>query len=235
MSGHHADDVLDGFLTALGMLAVLFPLIGGKRFEERKICFAHGVVQFDGFARIASVVVSGGDPGILIVGLNGGSRGSEDGAYAPSDYDFDIGEVGQDFGDGPFIGRGTLAHFGGGDAFDQAIEFFRGGGLQFDWVLALGVGQDALRVLLSGFRHWNLLLAAPRKGRLMRQTFGSARPCGDGRPRPSKPSEARQRSTTAGEPSVSSGHTKYVNRSSSKLPVHATASLNLPLFKSRKT
>ena len=111
MSGDHADDVLDGFLAALGMLAVVFPLIGGKRFEEREICFAHDAVQFDGFARIAFVVVSGRDPGILIVGLNGGSRGSEDGAHAPSDYDFDIGEVSQDFGDRPFIGRRTLAEF----------------------------------------------------------------------------------------------------------------------------
>src|SRR5258708_29357875 len=99
MSGYHADDVLDGFLTALGMLAVLLPLIGGKRFEECKICFAHGVLQFDGFARIAFVVMSGGDPGILIVGLNGGSRGSEDGADAACADDFDLGEGGHGFGD----------------------------------------------------------------------------------------------------------------------------------------
>jgi hypothetical protein len=97
--------------------------------------------------------MSGGDPGVLIIGLYGGSRGSENGAHAPSDYDFDVGEVSQNFGDGPFIGRGTLAKFGGRDAFDQAIEFFRSGGLEFDRVLSLGVGQDALRVLLSGFGH----------------------------------------------------------------------------------
>jgi len=72
VSGDHADDVLDGFLTALGMLAVVLPLIGGKRFEEREICFAHYAVQFDGFARIAFFVVSGDDPGVLIEGLDGG-------------------------------------------------------------------------------------------------------------------------------------------------------------------
>ncbi len=120
VSGDHADDVLDGFLAALGMLAEVLPLIGGKRFEERKICFAHDAVQFDGFARIAFLVVSGDDPGVLIEGLDGGSGGSEDGAHAPADYDFDVGEVGQDFGDGPFYGRGALAEFRGGDVFDQA-------------------------------------------------------------------------------------------------------------------
>src|SRR6266853_5008522 len=93
VSGDHADDVLDGFLAALRMLAVLLPLIRGKQLEEREVCFAHDAVQFDGFAGIAFVVMAGGDPGILIVGLNGGSGSSEDGAHAPSDYDFDVGEV----------------------------------------------------------------------------------------------------------------------------------------------
>src|ERR1700676_2372233 len=105
MSGDHADDVLDGFLPTLGMLVVVLPLIGGKRFEEREICFAYDAVQFDGFAWIALVVVSGRDPGILIVGLNGCSRGAEDRAHAPSDYDLDIGEMSQDFGDRPFVRR----------------------------------------------------------------------------------------------------------------------------------
>src|ERR1700692_4253414 len=109
MSGYHADDVLDGFPAALGMLAVLLPLIGGKRLEEREVGFAYGAVQFDGFAGIAFVVVSGGDPGVLIVGLDGRAGGSEDGAHAPSDYDFDVREMSQDFGDGPFVGRGTFA------------------------------------------------------------------------------------------------------------------------------
>ena len=153
VSGDHADDMLDRFLATLGVLAVVLPLIRGKRFEEGEVCFAHDAVQFDGFAGIAFVIVSGGDPGILIVGLNGGSWGSEDGAHAPSDYDFDIGEVGQNFGDGPFVSRGALPEFGGGDSFNQAVEFFRGGGLEFERVLPLGVGHDALRILLSGFRH----------------------------------------------------------------------------------
>ncbi len=47
VSGDHADDVLDGFLAALGMLAVVLPLIGRKRFEERKVCFAHRCSSMD--------------------------------------------------------------------------------------------------------------------------------------------------------------------------------------------
>ncbi len=140
VAGDHADDVLDGFLAALRMLAVVLPLVGRKRFEEREICFAHDAVQFDGFAGIAFFVVSGNDPRVLIIGLDGRSGSSEDGAHAPADYDFDVGEMGQDFGDRPFIGRGALAEFGSGDAFDEASQFLRGGGLDFDRVLSLGIG-----------------------------------------------------------------------------------------------
>ena len=77
VSGYHADHVLDGFLAAFGMLAVVLPLIRRKLFEKREIGFAHHAVQFDGFARIAFFVVSGNDPGVLIVGLDGCSGGSE--------------------------------------------------------------------------------------------------------------------------------------------------------------
>jgi len=153
VSGYQADDVLDGFLAALGMLAVLLPLIGGKRFEERKICFAHYAVQFDGFARVALFVVSGDDPGVLIVGLDGGSGGSENGAHAPADYDFGLSEMSEDLGDGPLVGGGALAEFGSGDALDETSYFFCSGGLGFERVLSLSVGQDALRVLQNGFGH----------------------------------------------------------------------------------
>ncbi len=76
-------------------------------------------VQFDGLAGIAFLVMSGDDPCVLIVGLDGGSGGSEDGAHAPADYDFDVSEVSQDFGDGPFVGCGALAEFGSGDTLDE--------------------------------------------------------------------------------------------------------------------
>jgi len=37
VAGYHADDVLDGFLAALGMLAVVLPLLGRKRFEGARL------------------------------------------------------------------------------------------------------------------------------------------------------------------------------------------------------
>src|ERR1700675_2373040 len=207
MPGDHANDVLDGFLATLGMLAVVLPLVGGKRFEEREVRFAHDTAQFDGFAGVAFFVMSGGDPGILIVGLNGRSGGTENGAHAPSDYDFDVGEVGQDFCDRPFIGRRTLAKFGGGDAFDQAIKFFRGGGLEFERVLSLGVGQDALRVLLSGFRH----LESPSCSAARVGTGALARP-----------SRAKLGSTPP-PPNVTPAalHAKYISHPISKLAAQA--------------
>src|SRR5882762_6691746 len=221
MSGDHADDEFNGFLSALGMLAVLLPLIRGKRLEEREVCFAHDAVQFDGFAGIAFVVMAGGDPGILIVGLDGRSGSSEDGSHSPSDYDFDIGEVSQDFGDGPFLRRGALPEFGGGDSFNQAIEFFRGGGLEFERVLSLGIGQDALRILLSGFRHLESPYCfAARVGtgalaRPSRAKLGSAQP----------------------PPNVTRAalHAKYISHPILKSAAQATASLNLPFLKSRST
>jgi hypothetical protein len=48
--------------------------------------------------------MSGDHPGILIVGLDGRSRISQYGAHAPANYDFDVGKVGEDLRDRPFIG-----------------------------------------------------------------------------------------------------------------------------------
>src|SRR5260370_37349981 len=101
MSGCDAGDVGDGFRTALGMFAVLLPLIGGKRFEERKVCFAHNALQFDGFARVAFVVMSRGDPGVLIVGLNGGSRGPANGAPSAARSPLAVRRGGQHFATRP--------------------------------------------------------------------------------------------------------------------------------------
>src|SRR5208282_6047781 len=53
VSGDHADDELDGFLPAFRVLAILLPLLGRKRFEQREIRFAHHAVQFNGSAQIA--------------------------------------------------------------------------------------------------------------------------------------------------------------------------------------
>lgn len=44
VAGDHADYVFDRFLAALGVLAEVLPLIGGKRLEEREIGFAQGAL-----------------------------------------------------------------------------------------------------------------------------------------------------------------------------------------------
>lgn len=48
---------------------------------------------------VALFIVAGDHPGILVVGLNGRAGTSEDGAHAPTDCDFDVGEVSENFGD----------------------------------------------------------------------------------------------------------------------------------------
>ena len=69
MSSHHAHDVFDGFLAALGMLAMVLPLLGRKRFQKREICLTQASMDLDRLPRIALLVVSGHDPFILILSL----------------------------------------------------------------------------------------------------------------------------------------------------------------------
>lgn len=153
VAGDHADNVLDTFLATLGMHAKVLPLIGSERFQQVKICFARDPMLREGFAWISFLVMPGGDPGVLVEGLDRGSGRAEYGSHAPADYDFYVGEVGEDFGGGPFARRGALTKLRCGDAFGQALKFFWSGGLDFEWILSLGVGQYALGVLLRGFGH----------------------------------------------------------------------------------
>src|ERR1700722_9542878 len=74
---HHVQDALDGFFAALGVHAVMFPLLGLQTLEHSEIGFAHRAKNFQALARTAFVVPSGGDPRILVVGLNRSSRRSE--------------------------------------------------------------------------------------------------------------------------------------------------------------
>ena len=45
--GEHADDVLDGFLAALGVHSVVLPLLGGQGFEQREVGFAERAKLLD--------------------------------------------------------------------------------------------------------------------------------------------------------------------------------------------
>src|ERR1700683_2304681 len=98
MSGYHPHDMLDGLLAALGMLAVVLPLIRRKQFQQSKICLAYGAMQFDGSARVPLLIMASDEPGVLVVGLDRRSRGSKNGAEAPHDNYFGVGKVSQNFG-----------------------------------------------------------------------------------------------------------------------------------------
>jgi hypothetical protein len=58
VTGKHADDVFDGFLTALGVHSVVLPLGGCQGFQQREIGFADYAKLLYRFARIALLVIS---------------------------------------------------------------------------------------------------------------------------------------------------------------------------------
>ena len=114
VAGDHLDDVFYAFFAAFGVGAGVLPLRRRERFVEREVGLTEDAHLLEAEARIAFFVMAGSDPGVLIVGLHGGSGRAEDGADAPADDDFDIGEMGgKDFGDGPFAGRGLFAELAG--------------------------------------------------------------------------------------------------------------------------
>lgn len=122
--GKHFHDRLDGLFAAFGVHAVMFPLLGRKRFQHRKIGFAKYAELLERFARVALVVVERHDPGVLIESLNRSAGSAEDEAHAESADDFSVRHVGDDFRDGPLPWRGPLAQFPGWLAFEQALDFF---------------------------------------------------------------------------------------------------------------
>src|ERR1700693_6128905 len=82
VAGEHVRDVLDGFLAALGVHSILFPLLGGQGFEQREIGFPNYAKLFDGFAGIALCLMPAGHPGILIEGRDCSSRSAKNQAHA---------------------------------------------------------------------------------------------------------------------------------------------------------
>jgi len=153
VAGHHADEMLDGFLAALGVHAEVLPLLGREGFQERDVGFAHDAEHFERLARVAFGVMERGGPGVLVEGLDGCAGGAENLADAPGGDGFGVGEVRENFGDGPFIGSGALAQFHRGLSAQQAGDFFRRGGLDLQGVLAFDVAEDALCVFLRSFGH----------------------------------------------------------------------------------
>jgi hypothetical protein len=64
-----ADHVRYRLDPTLGMHPMVFPLVGRQRLEQREIRLAQHPEELERLARLASVVVTGADPGILIEGL----------------------------------------------------------------------------------------------------------------------------------------------------------------------
>jgi len=111
VASEHADDVFDGFLAALGMHAVVFPLFRRERIEQGEICIAHDAELFDAFARIALRVVAGYDPDVLVIGLDRGSGCAENRPDPSTADDFRVGEMRNDLRDRPFVRRWPLTEF----------------------------------------------------------------------------------------------------------------------------
>src|SRR3974390_931940 len=139
------------------MDAVLLPLFRAQRLQKGEVGLARRAELSQGQAEVALGVVSGGDPCVLIESLNGDTGSSENGADPPAARNLPVREMSQDFSRGPFVGGGTLAELGGGDSFDEAIEFLRGSGLHLDRVVSLGVANHAMSILLSCFGHVEIL------------------------------------------------------------------------------
>jgi len=72
--GKHTCNLFDRFLPAFGMDAVLRPLLGLERFEQREIRLPQHAKLLERFVRIALVVMSADDPVVLIVGNDGCAR-----------------------------------------------------------------------------------------------------------------------------------------------------------------
>src|SRR5690348_12865892 len=71
-------DGLDGFLAALGMHAMIFPLCGRKRFQQIKIGLAECSEALERSACIRLAVTHGLRPFVLIECLNGTARHAQD-------------------------------------------------------------------------------------------------------------------------------------------------------------
>src|SRR5437016_5411775 len=82
--------------------AMVLPLFRRQGLEQRQIHLAEHAEDLDGFARIAFVVVPGGNPGILIHYLYGGPRRPENRPDPPAHDDLHIGKVSEDLRDRPF-------------------------------------------------------------------------------------------------------------------------------------
>src|SRR4029077_17818509 len=107
--------------------------------------------QLDGLSRVASVVMTDREPGILIECLKGGSWRRENRADPPARDDLRIGEMRDDLRDGPLLRRGALVQARCRHALYQAVELLRGPRLDGERILFTHITKQPLDVLLGRF------------------------------------------------------------------------------------
>jgi len=105
MSGVHSHEVSDRFFAPLLMHAVVLPKFLRQRFEHGQVAGTQYLKEFQGLFGIAVRIVESFRPGILVVCLDRGAIVAQDMAKPPSNHDFGIRHVGQNFADRPFAGR----------------------------------------------------------------------------------------------------------------------------------
>src|SRR4029077_9577054 len=142
--GHHANNVLDGFDAALGVHAVMLPLLRRKRFQKREVRFPRRAELCERFARVPFFVMARRGPAVLVKRLNGRSGRAQDLPHPPARNDLAVREMREDFSGGPFSGRGPFAQLRRGSALDQPPQLRRCDRLEFQGILPAQLRQHSL-------------------------------------------------------------------------------------------
>src|ERR1700733_10035887 len=153
VAGEQAHQVGDGFFAALLVHAVIFPQILGDRLQQGEVTLPQHAEQFERSFGVATAVVERPRPDILIECLNGSGILTQDGTEAPGGHHFDVGKVGEDLGDRPFLRRRALAQEFVVETFHHGGQLAGGRALYTPWVFALHVTEDAFDVLVRSFPH----------------------------------------------------------------------------------
>jgi hypothetical protein len=125
---HGFDDGPEGHGAAFGVGGAAVAIFVGDSVEVEEIPVAGGLEESEGGFELICAVAFG--PGFLVKGLDDGvrlaERGGEGLAEAEGEDDLAVGEVGDDFGDAPFAGRGTGVELGAGEAIGEGVDALGG-------------------------------------------------------------------------------------------------------------
>src|SRR5262245_46439877 len=188
VAGEHPHDLLDSFLPALGVHAVVHPLLGIERVEQLGVRVAQPPELRVRSAGIARIVMAPHHPANLIEGKNRHARRSENQADPKGADDLSVGEVRDDLADRPLVRRRARAQRRHGHGVDQMLEPPRRRRQHVERLLALEVSENPLRVLLRSLahtgnprrrvhvalRHRSVHMRHPSRSRVRRGRFGLA-------------------------------------------------------------